>query len=91
MKQVVTSSNMAFDESKNKYLQLCLILYDLSGLRVSSKLFLRILSLYILYPLILVFMIMVIYNLRYKYNVYEITEVLTTICIFISTSALLKK
>ncbi|XP_064212725.1 uncharacterized protein LOC107397893 [Tribolium castaneum] len=76
---------MAFDASQHNYLHLCLILYDLSGLRVSSNSFLKFLSLYVLYPLLLIMFVMVHLNVWFKHaNIFEITEVFTSICIVAS-------
>nr|XP_015835232.1 PREDICTED: uncharacterized protein LOC107397890 isoform X2 [Tribolium castaneum] len=76
---------MAFDASKNNYLEMCLILYDLSGLRASSKPFLKFIALYTLYPLMLIVCAMIHVNIWFKHgNIFEITEVFTSICIIAS-------
>ncbi|XP_044267779.1 uncharacterized protein LOC123013370 [Tribolium madens] len=74
---------MSLNEDKRNYFQMCLTCYNLSGLRPSSKLFLKIISQYILYPLKLVLFVMMIYNIRFKHNnITEITEVFIAVCTF---------
>ncbi|XP_044268810.1 uncharacterized protein LOC123013990 [Tribolium madens] len=66
------------------YFWLVLKCYNLSGLRKSSNGFLRVLSVYILYPIMLIIFGMTIYNIRYRHsNIFEITEVFISICYFL--------
>jgi hypothetical protein len=42
--------------------------YTLSGLRKSSSFLQKYVPFYVLYPLVIIFYFMVMYNFRYKYN-----------------------
>lgn len=79
------STVMAFDDSQDNYLHLCLIFYELSGLRATSKPFLKILSLYVFYPVMMIIFAMMFYNIRYQHaNVIETADVFASISIFAS-------
>nr|XP_015835517.1 PREDICTED: uncharacterized protein LOC107397935 [Tribolium castaneum] len=70
--------------SEDNYFRMVLNCYNLSGLRKSSKWFLRVLSVYILYPIMLIIFGMIIYNVRFNHsNIFEITEVFISICMFL--------
>ncbi|EFA04733.1 uncharacterized protein LOC103314627 [Tribolium castaneum] len=56
--------------------------YNWSGVRVSSNALTKFVSLYILYPLMLILYFMIIYNIRFKKNISDITEVFISISTF---------
>jgi hypothetical protein len=65
------------------YFQLSLSYYNKSGLRKSSTFFQKCVSVYILYPLIIIFYLMVIYNIRYKHSdIFDIAEVFQSVSVF---------
>ncbi|EFA04561.2 odorant receptor 149 [Tribolium castaneum] len=72
---------MMRNEGETNYFQMCLTCYNLSGLRSSSKPFLKIISQFILYPVMWVLFGMMTYNIRFKHNnLSEITEVFIAVC-----------
>jgi hypothetical protein len=76
------SDSMASKNGRN-YFQLSFDFYDRSGLRRSSTFLQKCVSLYILYPLLLILHFMVIFNFRYKHNdIFDFAEVFTSISAF---------
>ncbi|RZB84938.1 hypothetical protein BDFB_006242, partial [Asbolus verrucosus] len=68
--------NSIMAAANNDYFQFTLTLYDFSGLRPSCKSYRRYLSVYVLFPLLLVMYSLIIFNIRYQNsNIFEIAAV----------------
>ncbi|RZC40286.1 7tm 6 domain containing protein, partial [Asbolus verrucosus] len=65
--------------NKEDYFGVLIKSYNLSGLRYSSKTLWNYISRFVLFPISLIFHLMTIYNLRYKNDIFEITEVFDAI------------
>ncbi|KAJ3632640.1 hypothetical protein MTP99_009634 [Tenebrio molitor] len=73
---------MAVQNGKN-YFQLCFCFYNLTGLRKSSTFLQKFVSMCILYPLLMIFYFMVIFNLRYKHSdIFDFAEVFNSLFAF---------
>jgi hypothetical protein len=71
------------DEAETDYFQFTIKCYDSSGLRGRSTFLQKCVSVYILYPLLIVLYLMVIINFRYKHNsIFEIAEVFSSVACF---------
>jgi hypothetical protein len=67
----------------NDYFQFIFDCYSRTGLRQSSGFFHKCVVLYVLYPLLLIFYFMVIFNLRFRHNdIFDFADVFNSISVF---------
>ncbi|KAJ3632642.1 hypothetical protein MTP99_009636 [Tenebrio molitor] len=67
----------------NDYFQFIFDWYSRTGLRRSSTFFYKLVSLYILFPVLLIFYFMVIFNLHYNHNdIFDFAEIFSSISAF---------
>ncbi|RZC33373.1 7tm 6 domain containing protein [Asbolus verrucosus] len=68
--------------AKDDQFQFTIRCYDMSGLRRSCAFYRRLISVYILYPLLLVLYCLMIFNIRYQNNVLQIASVFESVSTF---------
>ncbi|XP_063913207.1 odorant receptor Or2-like [Zophobas morio] len=72
-----------YSEIKNEHLQFIITYYSRSGLRSSSGFIQKFISVYVLYPLFLIFYTLVILNFRYKHDtIFDFVEIFSSVSSF---------
>ena len=76
-----------YSEIKNEHLQFIITYYSRSGLRSSSGFIQKFISVYVLYPLFLIFYTLVILNFRYKHDtIFDFVEIFSSVSSFANVS-----